>query len=67
MPAALPAAQLAHAAVRRAMLIDGAWRDASDGATFAVHDPATGEQIARVPEATAEDVDAAVLVELHCP
>ncbi len=42
------------------MLIDGAWVDASDGRTFDSVNPTTGEIWARVPEATAEDVDAAV-------
>ena len=42
------------------MLIDGAWVTASDGATFDSVNPATGEVWARVPEATAEDVDRAV-------
>ncbi|EDM71313.1 aldehyde dehydrogenase family protein [Roseobacter sp. AzwK-3b] len=42
------------------MLIDGAWVPASDGATFETRNPATGEVWARVPEATAEDVDRAV-------
>src|SRR6056297_1087668 len=44
------------------MLIDGAWVPASDGATFETRNPATGEVWARVPEATAEDVDRAVRV-----
>ncbi len=42
------------------MLIDGAWSDAEDGATFDARNPATGEVWARVPEATAGDVDRAV-------
>lgn len=42
------------------MLINGEWVDASDGATFPSSDPATGEVWAQVPEATADDVDAAV-------
>ncbi|MGO9403851.1 MAG: aldehyde dehydrogenase family protein [Terriglobales bacterium] len=42
------------------MFINGEWRDASGGSTFALHDPATGQEIARVPQATAADVDAAV-------
>ncbi len=39
------------------MLIDGELVD-SDGGTFAVTNPATGEEIATVPNATVEDVDA---------
>ena len=42
------------------MLIDGAWVDASDGQTFNSINPATGKVWAKVPEATAEDVDHAV-------
>jgi len=42
------------------MLIADEWRDASDGGTLAVYNPATGQEIARVPEATDADVDAAV-------
>jgi len=42
------------------MLIDGAWVDASDGGQFETRNPATNEIWAKVPEATAEDVDRAV-------
>ena len=45
---------------RYQMLIDGAWRDASDGKTFESASPATGEVWSVVPAATAEDVDRAV-------
>jgi succinate-semialdehyde dehydrogenase/glutarate-semialdehyde dehydrogenase len=51
------------AAAERALLdrvptglhVDGAWTPASDGSTFAVVDPSTGEVIAHVADATAED------------
>jgi aldehyde dehydrogenase (NAD+) len=43
-----------------AMLIDGSWVPASDGAIFDSLNPATGAVWATVPEATAEDVDRAV-------
>jgi len=43
------------------MFIDGGWRDAADGGTFASINPATEESFAQVPEATAADVDAAVM------
>jgi len=43
------------------MLIDGAWVPSSDGKTFASVNPASGEQWAQVPEATADDVNRAVL------
>ena len=42
------------------MLINGNWLQASDGKTFPSLNPATGENWAQVPEATAEDVDLAV-------
>jgi len=41
-------------------LIDGEWRLAANGLLFDTHDPATGTVIARVAEAGAEDVAAAV-------
>ncbi|MFE1644430.1 NAD-dependent succinate-semialdehyde dehydrogenase [Microbacterium sp. P01] len=40
--------------------IDGEWRDASDGGTFAVIDPATGHVIADFPGATSDDCRDAV-------
>ncbi|WP_344796043.1 NAD-dependent succinate-semialdehyde dehydrogenase [Frondihabitans peucedani] len=42
------------------MLIDGVWRDASAGDTFAVIDPATGRELARVADATPADAVAAL-------
>ncbi len=42
------------------LLIDGAFRDAADGATFPTGSPATGEHLADVARATVADVDAAV-------
>jgi acyl-CoA reductase-like NAD-dependent aldehyde dehydrogenase len=42
------------------MLIDGMWRGSSDGSVFGVSNPFDGEVWAKVPTATAEDVDAAV-------
>ncbi len=47
------------------MLIDGAWVQASDGATFDSTDPSNGEVWARIPEATAADVDRAVRAAEH--
>jgi len=43
-----------------AMLIEGKLVEASDGATFPVLNPATGEEIACAPQGTADDVDAAI-------
>ncbi|MBD8061556.1 NAD-dependent succinate-semialdehyde dehydrogenase [Oceanitalea stevensii] len=42
------------------LLVGGAWRDAEGGATFDVHDPATGEVIAAVADASAADGAAAM-------
>ena len=46
------------------LFIDGLWQDSHDGGTFAVHDPSTGTEIARVASATVLDagraLDAAV-------
>lgn len=42
------------------MLIDGGWTAASDGSVDAVLNPATNDQIATVPRATAADVERAV-------
>ena len=42
------------------MLIDGNWTGASDGAVDAVLNPATGEEIATVPRASAADIARAV-------
>jgi aldehyde dehydrogenase (NAD+) len=45
---------------RKQLLIGGEWRDASDGGTMPVVNPATEEVIAEVAAASAADVDAAV-------
>lgn len=46
------------------LFVAGQWRDATGGRTFAVEDPATGEELARVADASPEDglaaLDAAV-------
>lgn len=44
----------------RKMLVGGNWVEAQTGETIAVEDPATGEEIARVPAAGKADVDSAV-------
>jgi succinate-semialdehyde dehydrogenase/glutarate-semialdehyde dehydrogenase len=46
--------------IPRGLLINGQWRDASDGATFDVHDPATGRVLASVADASAQDGAAAL-------
>lgn len=42
------------------LMIDGAWHDAQDGRTIAVHDPATEEKIGDIAAASQADVDRAV-------
>ena len=42
------------------MLIGGAWTEGADGRRFPTEDPATGEPLTTVVQATAADVDAAV-------
>ena len=46
---------------RKQLLINGEWRDAADGRTMPVINPATEETIAEVASASAADVDAAVV------
>ncbi|WP_018296721.1 NAD-dependent succinate-semialdehyde dehydrogenase [Corynebacterium lubricantis] len=48
------------AKVPTGLLIGDSWRDASDGATFDVENPATGETIATLASATSEDAIAAL-------
>jgi succinate-semialdehyde dehydrogenase/glutarate-semialdehyde dehydrogenase len=44
----------------RQLLIGGDWRDASGGGTLAVEDPATGESLCEIADATPEDAQAAI-------
>lgn len=46
--------------VEKRLLIGGRWQAASDGGTFEVSNPATGEQIATLASATAADAQAAL-------
>ena len=48
------------AKVPTGLLINGEWRDASDGGTFDVIDPATGDVLATLASATSEDALAAL-------
>ncbi|AEF81908.1 aldehyde dehydrogenase family protein [Leadbettera azotonutricia] len=43
------------------LFINGKWKDASDGAVYDVFSPATGEKLASCAQATAADVDEAVV------
>lgn len=49
-----------NAVSEKTMFVDGSWIPAESGKTFPVHNPATGEEIARVAKADASDVDRAV-------
>jgi succinate-semialdehyde dehydrogenase/glutarate-semialdehyde dehydrogenase len=46
--------------VQRRLLIGGEWRDSSNGETFAVEDPSTGETLCEVADATPDDAKAAL-------
>ncbi len=46
--------------LRRHAYVDGRWAEAASGASFAVADPATGLEVARVPDMSAADVRVAV-------
>jgi len=57
----IPAELQAHLdAAPRQMWHRGGWADAADGATYPVVDPATGAEVARVPDARAADAVAAL-------
>lgn len=45
---------------RYGLFIGGEWRDASDGATLDVDNPANGQHLTKIADASKEDVDAAV-------
>ena len=48
------------ASVPTGLLIGGSWRDSSDGGTLKVEDPATGEVLTEVADATVADGKAAL-------
>jgi succinate-semialdehyde dehydrogenase/glutarate-semialdehyde dehydrogenase len=52
--------QRAVASVPRGLHVDGGWREATGGATFPVADPANGEVLCEVADATADDALAAL-------
>jgi succinate-semialdehyde dehydrogenase / glutarate-semialdehyde dehydrogenase len=49
------------------LYIDGQWRDAADGRTLAVFNPATGKEIGRVAHAGRPQQDHAQGCRLHAP
>jgi succinate-semialdehyde dehydrogenase/glutarate-semialdehyde dehydrogenase len=60
---AATASQEEHKAIEQAptqLYIGGRWQDAGSGETLAVEDPATGETIAEVADATVDDAKAAL-------
>jgi succinate-semialdehyde dehydrogenase/glutarate-semialdehyde dehydrogenase len=58
MPAATESDLLAT--IPKQLLIGGSWRDAAGGATLPVEDPATGETLAQVADASVADGKAAL-------
>ena len=46
--------------VKKQLFIGGEWRDAADGGTLAVEDPATGETLCEVADAQPDDAEAAL-------
>ena len=46
--------------VEKRLFIGGEWRDAVGGGTFAVEDPASGEPICEIADATPDDAKAAL-------
>ncbi|QGZ61811.1 phenylacetaldehyde dehydrogenase StyD [Paraburkholderia acidisoli] len=46
--------------IRTQMFVDGRFRASGNGRTFAVFNPATGNEIAQIPDASDADIDAAV-------
>src|SRR5215216_4105991 len=48
--------------VRKQLFIGGEWRDATEGATFAVDDPSTGEILRRAFEMITERIDELALL-----
>jgi succinate-semialdehyde dehydrogenase/glutarate-semialdehyde dehydrogenase len=46
--------------VEKRLYVGGEWREAGGGATFAVQDPATGESLCEVADATPDDAKAAL-------
>jgi succinate-semialdehyde dehydrogenase/glutarate-semialdehyde dehydrogenase len=47
-------------ALHKGLYIGGEWREGSEGASFSVEDPATGESLCEVADATADDARAAL-------
>lgn len=47
--------------LRQQAYVNGCWADAASGETFAVYNPASGEEIARVPWMAEEDTESAIV------
>src|SRR4030095_11144040 len=54
------AREIAEMSTTKKMLIDGKWTDASNGATYAVPNPATEEPVGSAPDATVDDMRRAI-------
>ena len=54
------ALQYVKSTTNKKMLINGQFFDAASGRSFPIYNPATGDEIAMIPEADATDVDCAV-------
>lgn len=56
----MPISLLDPALLRTQAFLGGKWSDADSGATFAVHDPASSEELARVPRCGATETRRAI-------
>ncbi|MCW2545825.1 MAG: Aldehyde Dehydrogenase, partial [Mycobacterium sp.] len=56
----MPSEKDVLASVPKQLLIGGSWRDATAGKTFGIEDPATGEQLCEVADASPQDSLAAL-------
>src|SRR4029450_345868 len=54
------AREIAEMSTTKKMLIDGKWTDASNGATYAVPNPATEKRVGGAPDATVDDMRRAI-------
>jgi succinate-semialdehyde dehydrogenase / glutarate-semialdehyde dehydrogenase len=61
----MPSEKDVLASVPKQLLIGGSWRDANGGKTFGIEDPATGEQLCEVADASPQDSLAALAAADH--